>query len=78
MELAIIGIVVAFNFLVIYAKLTAKRFLDAGLDFTLLAILSVLFGGSYSGLVVATVASAIISLYLLVKPPKIKLPKNFI
>lgn len=71
MELAVIGVVVAFNFLVIYAKLSVKRFLDAGLDFTLLAILSVLFGGSYAGLVVATIASALISLYLLVKPPKI-------
>jgi hypothetical protein len=75
MELAIIGVVVAFNFLVIYAKLNHKRYLDAGLDFTLLAVLSILFGGSYAGLVVATIASAIISLYLLVKPPKIKLPK---
>ena len=78
MELLIIGIVVAFNFLVIYAKASNKRFLDAGLDFILLSVLSVLFGGSYAGLVVATVASAIISLYLLVKPPKLSLPKNFL
>lgn len=75
MELAIIGIVVAFNCLIIYAKVIAKRYLDAGLDFTLLAILSVVFGGSYAGLVVATIASAIISLALLIFPPKIKLPK---
>jgi hypothetical protein len=75
MELGIIGVVVAFNFLVIYAKIRHSRYLDAGLDFILLSVLSVLFGGSYSGLVVATVASAIISLYLLVKPPKIQLPK---
>jgi hypothetical protein len=77
MELLIIGVVVAFNFLVIYAKAMSKRFLDAGLDFTLLAVLSILFGGSYAGLVVATIASAIISLYLLIKPPKIVIPKNF-
>jgi len=74
MELAIIGVVVAFNFLVIYAKVSAKRYLDAILDVTLLATISVLFGGSYAGLVVATVASAIISIYLFFKPPKIKLP----
>jgi Na+/proline symporter len=75
MELAIIGVVVAFNFLVIYAKFNNKRYLDGGLDLVLLATVSILFGGSYAGLVVATIASAIISLYLFFSPPKIKLPK---
>lgn len=75
MEFFIIGIAVAFNFLVIYAKLSNKRYLDGILDFTLLAILSILFGGSYAGLVVSTVASAIISIYLFFFPPNIQLPK---
>jgi len=75
MELAIIGVVVAFNFLVIYAKLSNKRYLDGILDVTLLATISILFSGTYAGLVVATIASAIISVYLFFVPPKIKLPK---
>lgn len=74
MELALIGVVVAFNFLVIYAKAMNKRYLDAGLDVILLATVSILFGGSYAGLVVATIASAIISIYLFFSPPRIKLP----
>lgn len=74
MDLVIIGVVVAFNFLVIYAKVKASRYLDAFIDVTLLSIISVLFGGSYAGLVVATIASAIVSLYLFVSPPKFKLP----
>lgn len=74
MDLAIIGVVVAFNFLVIYAKITKKRYLDAILDAALLSTVSILFGGSYAGLVVSTIASAIISIYLFFNPPKIKLP----
>lgn len=75
MELAIIGVVVAFNFLVIYAKFSKNRYLDGGLDLVLLTTISILFGGSYAGLVVATIASAIISFYLFFSPPRIKLPK---
>lgn len=75
MALFIIGVVVAFNFLVIYVKFTKNRISDAILDVSLLTIVSILFGGSYAGLVVATVASAIISIYLFFSPPKIKFPK---
>jgi len=71
MEFLIIGVVVAFNMLVIYIKVKAKRFADAVLDFLMLLILSFIFGGTYSGLVVATVASFIISIYLFISPPKI-------
>jgi phosphoglycerol transferase MdoB-like AlkP superfamily enzyme len=73
MEFLILGIVVAFNMIVIYVKIRAKRFLDALLDFLMLLILSLVFGGTYSGLVVATVASFIISIYLFINPPKIDL-----
>lgn len=75
MEIMIIGIAVAFNFLVIYAKINLKRWLDAALDCALLTIISFLFSGTYAGLVVATIASAIVSIVLFINPPKIKLPK---
>lgn len=66
----IIGIAVAFNFLIIKTKFERKRYSDAILDLFLLTVISFLFAGSFGGLVVATVASAIISLYLLAFPPK--------
>lgn len=69
MGLLLIGIAVAFNFLTIKVKLEKHRYADAILDASLLAILSFLFGGTYSGLVVSTIASAIISLYLYKYPP---------
>lgn len=73
MEYFIIGIAVAFNFLVIKYKFEKKRIADGLLDVSLLAIISFLFAGSFGGLVVATVASAIISGILFIFPPK--LPK---
>ncbi len=69
MSLLLIGIAVAFNFLTIKVKLERGRYADAILDGSLLAILSFLFGGSYDGLVVSTIASAIISVYLYKYPP---------
>lgn len=68
-----IGIAVAFNFLVIKAKFEHSRFADASLDLFLLFIISFLFAGSFGGLVVATIASAVISIYLYFFPPR--LPK---
>jgi len=71
MEFLIIGIATAFNFIVLKMKVEQKRYEDATLDFITLVILSFIFGGSYAGMVVATVASAIISVYLYVSPPKL-------
>lgn len=73
MEFLVIGIAVAFNFLVIKAKFETKRYADGILDVFLLTIISFLFAGSFGGLVVATIASAIISIFLYFYPPK--LPK---
>lgn len=71
MEILIIGIAVAFNVIVILIKGKLKRYMDAGLDFAVLCTLSLVFGGTYSGLVAATIASFIVSLYLFVSPPKL-------
>ena len=71
MEFIIIGIAVAFNFLVIKVKFERKRYADGILDLALLTIISFLFAGSFGGLVVATVASALISIFLFVFPPKL-------
>lgn len=70
MEFILIGIVSAFNLIIIKVKLEKKRYEDAVFDLSLMALLAFLFSGSYGGMVVAMVASLAISIYLLVSPPK--------
>jgi hypothetical protein len=70
MEFLIIGMATAMNVLIIKWKLEKKRYEDAGFDAAILVLLSLVFSGTYGGLVVATIASAIISLYLIASPPK--------
>lgn len=70
MEVFIIGVVVALNIIIILRKFKAKRTEDGIFDASLLALVTVTFSGSYAGLVVATVASLLISIYLYASPPK--------
>lgn len=69
MGLLLVGIAVAFNIIIIMIKFKKCRYEDAVLDSILLTIVAIVFGGSYSGLVVGTISSAIISIYLLISPP---------
>jgi len=72
--LLIMGVVTAFNFLVIKFKLESHRYADAALDIGIFLLLAVLFGsGSINGLLVAMVASGFASIVLYLFPPK--LPK---
>lgn len=68
----ILGLVVAFNFLVILRKLRLRRFADSAVDLGLLTVLSILFSGSYGALIVGNMSSMIISLYLFKNPVTIK------
>ena len=70
MELILIMIAVAANFLLLKWKVEHERYADAAFDVIVLVILSYLFSGSYGGMVVAMGAGAIISVYLLKYPPK--------
>lgn len=70
MEFLIIGLVSAFNLIIIKIKLEKKRYEDAVFDLSLMVILAFLFSGSYGGMVVAMVGSLSVSLYLLVSPPR--------
>ncbi len=65
------GLATAFNVLIIFRKIEKKRHQDAFFDASLLVLLSLVFEGSLGGMMVATVASAIISLYFLFNPPNI-------
>lgn len=70
MEFLIVGIAISFNIIVILWKFGHDRLADAVLDTTLLIIVTYVFSGSYGALVAGTVASAIVSLYLLINPPR--------
>ena len=72
---AIMGLATAFNILIIFKKIEMKRHQDAFFDASLLVILTIVFGGSLGGMMVATVASAIISFYFLFNEPKL-FPKS--
>lgn len=63
------GIFTALNLIVIMIKIKKGRMLDAFIDGGLLVLLTMVFGGSVTGLLTAVVASSVISMYLLVSPP---------
>lgn len=70
MEYLILGLALAFNLLVIKEKYQRGRTEDATLDFALLAVITYFFSGSYGALVIGTIASAFISVWLFFNPPK--------
>lgn len=74
MEFLIIGIVVAANIVFIFFKFDKGRTTDAFLDIVLLSAVTFVFSGSYGALVVGTIASLLISIYLYARPQT--LPKT--
>ncbi len=68
-EALLIGLATAFNALVIKWKVEKLRYEDAAFDVLILFILASLFSGSMGGMIIATISSFIVSLYLLVSPP---------
>ena len=71
MELILIaGIATAFNFIIIIWKFNNGRTIDGTLDLGGFIAISTLFSGTMSGMAAGMVASAILSLYLLISPPK--------
>lgn len=72
-SILIMGVIVAFNFIIILIKINKKRLLDASIDTSILVLVAMFMSGSFSGLMVGTIASAIVSLSLLFVSPKISL-----
>lgn len=70
MEFLILGIVVALNIVFIKMKIDQKRYEDAVFDTALLVVVTFVFSGTYSALVVGTIASMFISIFLYASPPK--------
>lgn len=71
MELLIIGVVTALNLIVLKWKAEKERYGDLALDIGAIIVLNMFFGGTMGGMVIAMIASAIISGYLYYKPPHI-------
>jgi hypothetical protein len=69
MEFLIIGIVSALNLIIIVSKFKRGRIEDGIFDTGLFAFLTIVFSGSYGGMVVAMIGSFVVSLYLLIRPP---------
>ena len=63
-----LGIAVAFNFIVILRKWKLKRYFDSTVDCSILAIICFLFSGTFSALVTGTLASAAVSIWLYFNP----------
>ena len=63
------GFATMMNLAILKWKLEQDRYTDAALDFSILVLLAWLFSGTMTGLAIATIASAIISLYLMISPP---------
>jgi uncharacterized protein (DUF983 family) len=72
MELIIIGLVTAANFLILKIKAEQNRWADLIFDIVVLSILSFLFSGTLGGLTIAMVSSFTVSVYLYFYPPNLK------
>jgi hypothetical protein len=69
MAIVVFGMFLAGNIAVLKWKLERERYADAALDATILVSLAWIFGGSITGLAIATIASTVISAYLFISPP---------
>lgn len=68
MELLIVGIAVAFNLIIVLRKAQHGQYLNALIDGTLLALVAVFFSVSTAALIIGTIGSLIVSLYLIKYP----------
>jgi len=78
MELIIIGLITAANFLILKVKAEQHRWADLTFDVFVLSVLSFLFSGTIKGLTIAMVSSFVVSVYLYFFPPDLKRIFSFI
>ena len=75
MEAIILGIITALNIIVVLWKIRHHRILDGILDGGALILVTKVFAGGVASLTIGAIGSFIVSLYLLLFPPK--LPVKF-
>ena len=71
MEFLLLGAAMGFNIIIIVIKFKAEQYANGFLDIGVFAILAGLLSGTLGGMVIATISSAIFSLYLLISPVKL-------
>lgn len=64
MEVAIIGVVTGFNFLIILIKVNMHKYENAAIDAATLGAMGYLFKGTVTGLEVAMIGSLVVTLAL--------------
>ena len=70
MEILIISVAVFLNFMLLVWKLNKERYADFAVDLATLIALSYLFSGTVSGMIIALIAGAMMSIYLAIFPPQ--------
>ena len=68
MEVLAIGLITAFNFIIVIWKFKKDRINEAVLDLGIMSAIIYAFQGTHSGMVVGMVASLVVSIYLLMNP----------
>jgi len=68
MEFLIIAIALVFNFIILKVKLENGNYLNAVVDGLVFIVIAAIMGGTLGGMVIAAIASAIFSLYLMYYP----------
>ena len=71
MEYLIIGVAVAINILVVVWKLQSGRVFNGIIDGALLVLVAITFSNSLGALIIGTIGSLFVSIYLTVKPFKV-------
>jgi hypothetical protein len=71
MELVIVGVVTFLNLIILKIKFEAGRTADLIIDIGAIVVLNYFFAGTLGGMIVAMVASLLMSIYLWFSPPKI-------
>ena len=75
MDLIILGLAVAANLIIVLHKAQKGQYLNALIDGTLLGLVAVFFSVSTAALIIGTIGSLVVSLYLIKFPFTIK-PRN--
>lgn len=68
MSFLLLGIAMGFNVIIVVVKFKSKQYANGFLDIGVFTILTLILGSTLGGMVIATISSAIFSLYLLISP----------
>jgi integral membrane sensor domain MASE1 len=67
-ELLLISVALVFNFVIVKIKLEDGNYINAIVDVIVFIVIVAIMGSTLGGMVIAAIASALFSLYLIYKP----------